>query len=151
VALSLSFIYGHLVPLLPRYSVWSTPFLMVLLAAGISHTGRARLVGGGVLGVYLLLDLLSLRTERPGYMLSEAARLGACSAADRPVEVRDPLHGFLAATARGTPVFFRVNDERVTNGLIMDETVACRTPDTKCDGVRVCGALSPRPRAEGGS
>lgn len=126
VALALSAFYGHLVALLPRYSVWCLPFVLVLMANGIKGLPARGLLSGLIFGTYLGISVTTIQRDRPGVTLKEAGRLAACSTAASPLTVDDAVDGFLAGAAHKDRVFFRVRPVPTGQGSSLSDPSRCR-------------------------
>jgi hypothetical protein len=138
VVAALSLFYGHVIALLPQYSVWSLPFLIVLLALGLGTLPKRRAVSACLLAGYLMLAIAAIRSPRPGYSVDVALRLGACSTADDPLSVWDPLDGFVAASERSRPVYLSVRPARADDALRLGSTFGCARAGFSCAQVPSC-------------
>lgn len=126
VALSLSAYYGHVLALLPRYSVWCLPFLLALLSVGLKRLPAQPMVSALILATYLAIDVATIRVGQQGLMLTRAAQLAACSSEASPISVDDPVDGFVAGAAHGDQVFFRVRPVATGQGPTLPAPETCR-------------------------
>ena len=142
VALALSFAYDHTVAMLPRYSIWALPFILVLLALGLGSSSHPRIVVGIALALFGALAL-SPPPDSPGYRLTDAEALARCSSHATPIVVREAVDGFVAGVNAGNQAFFTF-DPKGTGAFQLGSAGACRAVDVACDGVQVCSQDRPR-------
>jgi hypothetical protein len=144
VALGLCLAYRNVLALLPRYSLWALPFLLVLLATGLLSLGRA--AGFASTAVLALLAasaaLSSARAgAQPGYTLEQARAVAACSSVRHPVVVSRPIDGFVAGAAGGRQTYFVLAQGPLAgDALHLGDDRTCRPAGRVCPGpVPVCG------------
>lgn len=126
VALVLSASYGHLVALLPRYSVWCLPFVLVLLASGLRRLQARSTLMPLAFGLYFAIDLAMLRAQPAGLKLDETARLAACSSESSPLSVDEPVDAFVAGAVHRDRVYFLVRSEPTGQGPTLSSRANCR-------------------------
>jgi hypothetical protein len=130
--------YGHLVPLQDRYAFWSLPFVVMLVAEGLSRL-KPSVAGLAAAATALTWAAFSLIAQsrpiaRRGPTFQEAMAVARC---DGPVLVRDYRHAAVFAAFAPEPIEIALHDPagRAPLGWFA-ETGLCSRSTGSCPGIQ---------------